>query len=121
MSSITAIGMSHAKILTDPKDSRLHNKLSESKAKKWINMAQVLQDVADMAVNFERSCGYSLPTFDIQHVSASNSVHSYRSSKLPTKGVHQQSTRTDKPKCWHCQGDHLKKDCPSARSSPTKV
>ena len=27
-------------------------------------MSQVLQDVADMAINFERSCGYSLPTFE---------------------------------------------------------
>ena len=113
MSSITTIGTNHAKILRGLKDSRLFNKLAESKAKKWINMAQVLQDITDMAMNFERSCGYSLPTFNIQHVSASNSVHPYRSSKLPTKGVQQQSTRADKPKCWHCQGDHLKKDCPT--------
>ena len=55
MSSITAIGTSHAKILTGIRDSRLCNKLAKSKAKKWINMVQVLQDVADMAVNFERS------------------------------------------------------------------
>ena len=33
MSSITAIGINHAKILTGLKDSRLHNKLAESKAK----------------------------------------------------------------------------------------
>ena len=39
MSSITAIGMNHAKILTGLKDSRLQNKLAKSKAKKWINMA----------------------------------------------------------------------------------
>ena len=55
MSSITAIGTNHVKILTSLKDSRLHNKLAESKAKKWITMAHVLQDVADMANNFERS------------------------------------------------------------------
>ena len=72
MSSITAIGINHAKILTGLRDSRLCNKLAESKAKKWINMAQILQDVADMAINFERSCGYSLPTFDIHHVTSSN-------------------------------------------------
>ena len=36
-------------------------------------MAQVLQDVADMAIDFKRSCGYSLPTFDIQYVSSANS------------------------------------------------
>ena len=33
MSSIIAIGMNHAKILTGLKDSRLHNKLAKSKAK----------------------------------------------------------------------------------------
>ena len=33
MSSITAIGTKHAKILTGLKDSRLHNKLAKSKAK----------------------------------------------------------------------------------------
>ena len=55
MSSITAIGTNHAKILTGLRDSRLHNKLAKSKAKTWINMAQVLQDVADMAINFEKS------------------------------------------------------------------
>ena len=36
MSSSTAIGTNHAKILTGLKDSRLHNKLAESKAKKWV-------------------------------------------------------------------------------------
>ena len=55
MTSISAIGTNHAKILTGLKDGRLHNKLAEAKAKKWTNMAQVLQDVTDMAVNFERS------------------------------------------------------------------
>ena len=39
MSSITAIGMNHTKILTGLKDGRLHNKLAKSKAKKWTNMA----------------------------------------------------------------------------------
>ena len=114
MSSITAIGMNHANILTGLKDCKLHNKLAEPKAKKWTNMAQVLQDITDMAVNFERSHGYFLSTFDVQHVSASNPVHSYRSSKPPTKGVQQPSTGTNKPKCWHYQGDYLKKDCPTA-------
>ena len=33
MSSITAIGKNHAKILTGLKDSRLHNKLAEPKPK----------------------------------------------------------------------------------------
>ena len=92
MSSITAIGTNHGTILTGLKDSRLHNKLAEPKAKKWITMAQVLQDIADMAVDFERSHGYSLSTFDIQYVSTSNSSNSYRSSKPPTKSVQQSST-----------------------------
>ena len=52
---ISALCTNHAKILTGLKDGRLHNKLAESKANKWMNMAQALQDVADMAVNFERS------------------------------------------------------------------
>ena len=65
MTSISAIGTNHAKILTGLKDGRLCNKLIESKAKKWSNMAQVLQDVTVMAVNFERSQGYLLPTFEV--------------------------------------------------------
>ena len=92
MSSITAIGMNHVKILTGLKDSRLHNKLAKSKAKKWINMAQVLQDVPDMAVDFERSPGYSLPVFNVQYISASNSSNAYRSIKPPTKSMQQLST-----------------------------
>ena len=55
MSSISAIGTNHAKILTGLRDVRLCNKPAESKAKIWINMVQVLQDIADMAINFERS------------------------------------------------------------------
>ena len=65
MSFITAIGTNHARILTGLKDKKLHNKLVESKAKKWTNMAQVLQDVAKMVVSFERSRGYSLPSFEV--------------------------------------------------------
>ena len=56
MSAITAIGTNHSKILTGLKDKKkLHIKLAESKAKKWNDMAQVLQDVAEMAISFERS------------------------------------------------------------------
>ena len=84
MSSITAIGTNHAEILTGLKDSRLQNKLAELKAKKWTTMAQVLYDVADMAVDFKRSCGYSLPMFDVQYVSSINSSSSYQSNKPPT-------------------------------------
>ena len=54
MSSITAIGTNHTKILTAVRDSRLCTKLAKSKTKRWVNMAQVLQNIADMAVNFER-------------------------------------------------------------------
>ena len=78
-------------------------------------MVQVLQDIADMVINFERSQGYSLPTLDINHITSSNnysSVNSYRSIKPPTKHIQQPSVKVDKPECWHCQGDHLKKDCP---------
>ena len=42
MTSISAIGTNHAKILTGLKDGRL--------CQKWINMVQVLQDIADMVV-----------------------------------------------------------------------
>ena len=42
VTSVSAIGTNHAKILTGLKDSRLCNKLAESKAKKWTNMVQVL-------------------------------------------------------------------------------
>ena len=80
MTSISAISTNHAKILTGLRDSRLHNKLAKSKAKKWTTMSQVLQDVTDMAIDFERSHGYSLPTFKVQYVSSTNSSSSYRST-----------------------------------------
>ena len=92
MSSITAISTNHAKILTGLKDSGLQSKLAESKAKKWTTMAQVLQNVADMAVDFKRSCGYSLPTFNVQYISSTNSSSSYRSNKPPAKSIQQLST-----------------------------
>ena len=79
-------------------------------------MAQVLQDITDMAINFERSKGYSLPTSEVNQASSYNncsSVNSHRSTKEPVKGIQQISLKTDKPKCWHCQGNHLKKDCPT--------
>ena len=90
MFSITAIGTNHTNILTGLRDSRLCNKLTKSKAKKWVNMAQVLQDVTDMTVNFETSRGYSLTTLDGNHVTSSNnysSVNSYRSTKATTQGI----------------------------------
>ena len=88
MLSISAAGTSHAKILTGLKDGKLCNKLAESKAKKWNNMVQVLQDVADMAVNFKRSRGYSLTSLEVNHTSSYNNCNSsqlYRSSKSSTK------------------------------------
>ena len=114
MTSIPAIGTNHAKILTGLRDSRLHNKLAESKAKKWTTMSQVLQFVTNMAVDFKRSHGYSLPTFEVQYISPTNSSSSYRSNKLTTRNVQQLSNQQKKPKCWHCQGEHYKKDCPTA-------
>ena len=106
MTSISAIGTNHAKILTGLKNCRLHNKLAELKAKKWINMGWVLQDVADMAVKFERSQGYSLPTFEVNQTSSYNnhpSSNLYRSTKPSVRETQQSSLKTDKPKCWHCQ------------------
>ena len=104
------------------RDSRSCNKLAESKAKKWTTMSQVLQDVADMAVDLERSCGYSLPTFKVQYVSSTNSSSSYRSNKPTTRNIQQPLNWQEKPKCWHCQGAHYKKDCLTAPkpSSPLK-
>ena len=85
MATISIIGTNHTKILTGLKDSRLHNKLAKSKAKKWTNMSQVLQDVVDMAVNFERSQGCLLPTFKVQYVSSNNSSSSLRPHRQSTK------------------------------------
>ena len=99
MSSVTAIGTNYAKILTGLKDRKLYNKLAESKAKKWTNIAQVLKDITEMAVNFERSRGYSLPSLEVNHTSAysshnPNSNQHYRSSKLPTKETQQPAPKT---------------------------
>ena len=92
MTSIPAIGTNHAKILTGLKDSRLCNKLAKSKVKKWTTISQVLQDIADMAIDFKRSCGYSLPIFKVQYVSSANSSSSYRSNKPTTRNIQQPST-----------------------------
>ena len=35
------------------------------------------------------------------------------STKPPAREVQQPSFKADKPKCWHCQGNHLKKDSPT--------
>ena len=102
MSSISAIGTNHAKILMGLRDSRLCNKPAELKAKQWINMVQVLQDISGMAVNFKRSKSYSLPTFEVNQTSSYNncsSVNSYRSTNPPVKGIQQSSLKTDKLKC----------------------
>ena len=118
MTPISAIGTNHAKILTGLKDSRLHNKLAKSKAKKWTNMSQVLKDVANMGVDFERSLGYSLPTFEVQYISSNKSSSSFRPHRQSTKNT-QTTAHLEKPKFWHCQGDHYKKDCPTApKQSP---
>ena len=109
MTSIPAIGTNHAKMLTGLRDSRLHNKLARYKAEKWTTMSQVLQDVADMAIGFERSHGYSLPMFKVQYVSSTNSTSSYRSNKPATRNIQQPSNQQEKPKCWHCQSKHYKR------------
>ena len=66
--------------------------MAKTKAKKWTTMSQVLQDVAGMAIDFERSHGYSLPTFEVKYVSSTNSSSSYRSNRLTTKSIQQSST-----------------------------
>ena len=79
-------------------------------------MVHVLQEVADMAVNFERSRGYSLLSFEVNHTPSYNNHNSnqlYRSSKPSTKETPQPNLKLDKLKCWHFQGNHLKKDCPT--------
>ena len=79
-------------------------------------MAQVLQDIADMAVSCERSRGYSLPSFEINQTTAYNSQNPnssqhYRTNKLHAKETQQPQPKPGKFKCWQCQGDHLKRDC----------
>ena len=81
-------------------------------------MSQVLQDVTDMAIDFKRSCGYSLPTFEF------NMFHP-QILVLLTADYKKYATTikpTGNPKCWHCQGEHYKKDCPTTPkpSSPPK-
>ena len=71
-----------------------------------------------MAVSFERSRGYSLPSFEVNHTTAYNSHYPYsnqhyRFSKLPAKHSQQSQPKPEELKCWQCQGDHLKKDCPT--------
>ena len=71
----------------------------------------------------KRSCGYSLPTFKVQYVSSANSNSSYRYQQADYKNTHNNhQLNRKKPKCWHCQGEHYKKDCPTApkQNSPTK-
>ena len=93
----------------------------ESKAKKWTKVAQVLQDVAEMAVSFKRSRGYSLPSFEVNQTSTYSSKNptSYQhhsTNKLHMKETQQPQTKPKKLKCWQCQGDHVKKDCPIVTS-----
>ena len=99
--------------------------IAESKAKKWNNMAQVLQDVAEMAISFERSRGYSLPSFEInQTTDYSSQCHSnsqcYKTNKLYTKEAQHFHTKPEKIKCLEYQGDHLKKDLPMVQASQGK-
>ena len=62
------------------------------------------------------------PTFEVQYVSSANSSSSYWSNRQTTKSTQQPSAQQEKPKFWHCQGEHYRKDCPTApkESSPTK-
>ena len=102
ISSILAIGTSHTEILTGLKDDKLCNKLAGLKARRWTNMVQVLQDITDMAVNFERSRGYWLPSFEVNSASSYNNYNSnnfYGSNKLSTKETGHSSLNHNKLKC----------------------
>ena len=115
MSSIMAIGTNHTKILIGLKDGKLHNKLAESKAKKGTNMAQVLQEVTDTAVNFKRSRGYSLPSFEVKHTWAYNNHISnqlYRSSKPPIKETQHTKHKPQKIEMLALQGQPSKEGLP---------
>ena len=84
-------------------------------------MAQVLQDIAEMAVSFERPRGYSLPSFEINQTTDYNSQNPnssqhYRTNRLHTKETQQPQPKPEKFKCWQCQGDHLKKAYPIVTS-----
>ena len=88
-------------------------------------MTQVLQDVAEMAVSFERSRGYSLPSFEINQTTAyssqnPNSNQHYKTNKLYVKDIQHCHTKLKKIKCWECQGDHPKKDSPMVNTSQGK-
>ena len=93
MSEITAIGTNHAKIITGLKDKKICSKLAESKAKKWKNMAQVLQDVAEMAVSFERCRGYSLPSFEINQTTAYSSQNANINQHCRTNKLYMKETQ----------------------------
>ena len=89
------------------------------------HMAQVLQDAAEMAISFERSRGYSLPSLEINQTKAyssqnPNSNQQYRTNKLYAKETWQPQPKPEKFKSWECQGDHLKKDCPMVKTSQGK-
>ena len=115
MTSIPAIGTNHAKILKGLRDSRLHNKLAESKAKKWTTMSQVLQDITDMAIDLERSCGYSFPTFKVQYVSSTNSSSSSTDPTSQLQEIYIANIKsTGKTQMLALSWQTLQKDCPTA-------
>ena len=79
-------------------------------------MTQVLQDVAEMAISFERSRGYSLPSFKVNQATVYSNQHPsknqhYNISEQYTKETQQHlQPKPEKFKCWECQGEHLKTD-----------
>ena len=88
-------------------------------------MAQVLQDVAEMTISFKRSRGYSLPPFEVNQLTTNINQHPsesqhYNTNKDYPKEVQHSHTKPEKFKCWECQGDHLKKDCPTVKASQGK-
>ena len=74
-----------------------------------------------MAISFERSRGYSLPSFEINQTTTysnqnPNSNQQYRTNKLYMKEI-QPQPKPEKFKCWECKGDNLKKHCPMVKTS----
>ena len=111
MTSNPAISTNHAKISTGLRDNRLCNKLVECKAKKWTTMSQVLQDVADMAIDFERSLWVLTPNIQssIYFILQILVLLTVPTSQLQ-RNMQQPSNQQEKPKCWHCNGEHYKNE-----------
>ena len=114
MSSVTAIGTNHAKILTGLKDGKLHNKLAESKAKKWTNMGT---GFCKMLLKWQSTL--KGPEGTHYHL-LKLTIHQLITITIPTiasKFPYKRNTTTQ-PKAWKVEmlalpGWPPKKDCPT--------